>query len=1212
MRTIAKKSLEGVKNKMKEHIHSRIAKILVVLALAVVASVMFVFVGCNNECAHENTHNEVVAAATCTTEGITRTVCDDCGHVTESKTAALGHDWDEGTVVAATCTAGGYTLQTCSRCTAQRQVESTEPTGHTWNEGKVVAATCTTGGYTLQTCEACGAQQQVNPTEPTGHNYAIDESKTVAGTCLTNGSVTYVCADCGDTYTEQTALGQHNYEKVTVASTCTTAGYTAERCTVCGNERNRENLPLAKHNFERDDEHSYAATCTVDGVEIEVCANCGITNTYTLKATGHKWGEAETVAPTCTKDGYSIHTCTVCNTEQRYATVEAAGHKWDNETVLTQEPTCTERGYSYVPCLNCTERQTIDILDPLGHSFVYSTKTVITPATCTTNGSMTAPCTRCGTMHTYTGNQLAAMDADDLNALNIPTEVFEKAEYNLVNTGAYPTEDGAFTFLVSPHHDYAHDNKYACVTMETKADGTELWNKCNRCKTEWETVDHTMPAGALPCVSMYNNDAMSAAEKAKYDEATQKAYAYACTVCGGLQAIQNHDFAVYNLDPDKNTGNPMFDPWEDCTFILSDDQSMTELTCEDYLICKDCNHIEVAAPHTRPTIDDKGYYNTCGHGHLCLICELELTMPLKHNTSTVVSNEANAFYMGEEKIGYLAPTCTEDGYNVTFCKGCVDRSAYEEVVWEEGVNYTKTSIDKLNHYDWATGKFTTETVSRKGDDEVINCLDGTWYRDICNTCDAYRISVKPTLYTKSKGEFVELKTEEAYNNAVDAGTGIYTAANDEAKVNSALDQTSWKNDRYGRPWTDENGYYGGKEPGEHSWQLLPLEEYTDAQLKQYQAINCVDNGYMLLYCPVCGNVDGDGTVSHVQTWAEFRHKTNSESEYSLATYAWLAGYTWTEDDKTNGSTLYGDQDGNGVVNIVDKLISDMKAKGTWHKGAMNECGHDLCSACTFGNHNPQYAIDIIFHVDLKFENISQFAFYSCRNNAQNQERLTNTLNELIYSATAQGKVYNFAYYTDPNFTTETTIAEFFIATITSDSDIQNFADKTLYVKLAEEVDLNGKNEYFDTTFNAATINWYKYQGDENYRLDVEFSIYHDQIDYRDIQSITVEVADGETVLASAVSEGEALEKLWKAAAGSASWATGPDGSFVQDAQWLSVGWFCRDLDKTTNEEGNWIFAYDDSFVNGQELKGCTVTITIVTDTATWVSTQTVTASIAKV
>ena len=1177
---------------MKEHIHSRIAKILVVLALAVVASVMFVFVGCNNECAHENTHTEVVAAATCTTEGITRTVCDDCGHVTESTTAALGHDWDEGTVVAATCTAGGYTLQTCSRCTAQRQVEPTEPTGHTWDAGKVVAATCTTGGYTLQTCTVCGAQQQVNPTEPTGHNYAIDESKTVAGTCLTNGSVTYVCADCGDTYTEQTALGQHNYEKVTVASTCTTAGYTAERCTVCGNERNRENLPLAKHNFERDDEHSYAATCTVDGVEIEVCANCGITNTYTLKATGHKWGEAETVAPTCTKDGYSIHTCTVCNTEQRYDTVEAAGHKWDNEKVLTQEPTCTERGYTYVPCLNCTERQTIDILDPLGHSFVYSTKTVITPATCTTNGSMTAPCTECGTMHTYAGNQLAAMTENELNALNIPKEVFEKAEYNLVNKGAYPTEDGAFTFLVSPGHDYADENKYACVTAITKDDGTELWNKCNRCGTEWETVDHTMPEGALPCVSIADNENYKG-DTSKLTQEEKEKYAYVCKVCGQPQEVQEHDFAKYQLV----SGNPfMGDPYK-CEYEPYEDQSI-RVDCTVYLICNDCDHIEVGAPHTRPDADDLGYYNTCGHGHLCTVCKLELTMPLDHNLNGWSNASNPVVFDKENNLGYVAPTCTEVGYQYHYCTSCVARS-YEDVEWVEGENYTVEEIEALNHYDWTAGHFKTIEVSRTGDDDVISCLTGTYYRDICNECGAVRISVKPTFYkrTESAGEaiYTEL-TEETFAKAKE-DNNIYTAKSLDSKIEDVnLTKLSWTTDVYGRDWTDAVGNYGGREPGEHDWWILPLESYTKAQLAEYQAVNCVDDGWMILYCPDCGNPSLEvGAEGRVQTWAEFKHNPASDREYSLATYAWLSGYN---QDNMEGIT---DQNGDGVKNVIDVMITDMKAKGTWHKGAMIPCGHDYCYDCVTGNHNPQYYLDVTFKNGVIAA--QQIPYYSCRTDAENLARLEGILDEL--KASAAPDMYAFTYYSNSSFTAEIADLKAYFVGIAADGS-QQYINKPLYIA-AEKVDLDDKdNTIFNTSFNNKPAYWY---GEEDKQvLDIEFYFNNNEIDYTTITSIRVEIKNTTgAVVAQADAEGQVLQNLWDA---SYEWGLGwdqNDDNVLDNPEklWVSIGGFCSDNTAETNSDNTWIFS-NMSIENGASLKDYTVTVTITTDAATFVSTSTIT------
>ena len=309
-----KKSLEGVKNKMKEHIHSRIAKILVVLALAVVASVMFVFVGCSSECAHENTHEVTLATATCTSEGTVQTVCDKCNEVIKTEhPAALGHDWDEGTVVAATCTAGGYTLQTCSRCDATRQINPTEPVEHQWKDTTVVAATCTAGGYTLQTCELCGATRETNPTN---------------------------------------ALG-HTWEAISQAATCGEAGYTAQKCSVCGAIQGMQTIP-ATGNHTWVAGKTVAATCVTDGYTEYTCSVCGATKQeITQKATGHKWVNDKVLVEeaTCTENGYYYLECANCDERQTLDVIEPLGHdyEWSVATALT----CTTDGTIEGVCSRC-------------------------------------------------------------------------------------------------------------------------------------------------------------------------------------------------------------------------------------------------------------------------------------------------------------------------------------------------------------------------------------------------------------------------------------------------------------------------------------------------------------------------------------------------------------------------------------------------------------------------------------------------------------------------------------------------------------------------------------------------------------------------------------------------------------------------------------------------------------------------------------------
>lgn len=297
---------------MKGHIHSRIAKLLVVLALAVVASVMFVFVGCSSECEHEKTHTETVAA-TCTTAGSTKTVCDDCGETIKTEPiAALGHKWDEGKVVAATCAAGGYTLKTCTVCGAQQQTDLTEALPHAWKNTTTVEATCEKDGYTEQTCEACGATRRVNIVAAEGHKW---ENKEVAATCGTAGRTYQECSVCHEIRNQVTipATGEHNWEKGdTVAVTCTTNGYTEYECSVCHATKQDDVVNATGHVPDKENVLRVEPTCTVDGYTWLACKKCGeLVDTITiLKATGHTYEWKVTKELTCTTDGTITGTCT--------------------------------------------------------------------------------------------------------------------------------------------------------------------------------------------------------------------------------------------------------------------------------------------------------------------------------------------------------------------------------------------------------------------------------------------------------------------------------------------------------------------------------------------------------------------------------------------------------------------------------------------------------------------------------------------------------------------------------------------------------------------------------------------------------------------------------------------------------------------------------------------------------------------------------------
>lgn len=319
---------------MKGHIHSRIAKLLVVLALAVVASVMFVFVGCSSECEHANTHVE--STATCTKDGVDKTICNDCGatiKTTEHK--AEGHDWDEGKVVAATCAAGGYTLQTCTVCGMQQQTNLTEALPHAWKNTTTVEATCEKDGYTEQTCEACGATRRVNIVAAEGHKW---EDKEVAATCGTAGRTYQECSVCGEIRNQVTipATGAHNWEKGdTVAATCITDGYTEYECSVCHATKQDDIVNELGHDWDVETVYRQEPTCTMDGYTYNKCDRCGERDRIDLlDATGHTYEWKVTKALTCTTDGTITGTCKDCDAKVSYTADQYAALDEKQQTAL--------------------------------------------------------------------------------------------------------------------------------------------------------------------------------------------------------------------------------------------------------------------------------------------------------------------------------------------------------------------------------------------------------------------------------------------------------------------------------------------------------------------------------------------------------------------------------------------------------------------------------------------------------------------------------------------------------------------------------------------------------------------------------------------------------------------------------------------------------------------------------------------------------------
>ena len=290
----------------------------------------------------EYTYIDTVIAPTCTEQGYTLHTCneDESKSYKDNYTAALGHDWDEGTETqAATCTADGVKTFTCSRCNETR-TEAIPATGHQTEVRNAKEATCTTDGYTGDmVCTVCGEVIEAGEAIPaTGHQTEVRNAK---------------------------------------EATCTTDGYTGDTvCTVCGEVIEAgETIPAAGHTF-------VDGKCTVCG-EADPDYRPEIEYTYTDTV----------VAPTCTEQGYTLH---ICNEDEsksyKDSYTDALGHDWDGKNLgakckrcgtdlfvfdHTVEATCQDGGYDvYVSVEDPSQIRMTNFTDPVDHTFVDGKCTV--------------------------------------------------------------------------------------------------------------------------------------------------------------------------------------------------------------------------------------------------------------------------------------------------------------------------------------------------------------------------------------------------------------------------------------------------------------------------------------------------------------------------------------------------------------------------------------------------------------------------------------------------------------------------------------------------------------------------------------------------------------------------------------------------------------------------------------------------------------------
>lgn len=330
------------------------------------------------------------------------------------------HTWAEEKEIdkEATCGEAGYKSIHCVLCGMidESTIETIPATGnHSWNEGRItLQPTCIQKGTKVYTCEVCGETKE-EELDYADHVWDTDYTVDVEPTCSSLGSKSIHCSVCDvkqkgtDTEVPMTA---HTWDAGTVTKepTCIQEGIMTYICTVCGTKKT-EAIDKIAHDYSVEVLVT-APTCDTTGLKRMYCSVCNEADTETeiaVEATGHTWTLTETEDASCSTAGHKVYTCDVCG-DEKTELIAALGHDWAEEKTVDTQSTCTTTGSKSIHCERCGVSQdgTAEDLELAEHTWEEE-KTVDVAATCETAGQMSTHCAVCDAVKKDSAEEIAAL-----------------------------------------------------------------------------------------------------------------------------------------------------------------------------------------------------------------------------------------------------------------------------------------------------------------------------------------------------------------------------------------------------------------------------------------------------------------------------------------------------------------------------------------------------------------------------------------------------------------------------------------------------------------------------------------------------------------------------------------------------------------------------------------------------------------------------------
>lgn len=624
----------------------------------------------------------------------------------------------------------------------------------------------------------------------------------------------------------------------------------------------------------------------------------GNTSAYvTATATGtHTFGDYITsVEPTCTEVGYKHMECSVCGETTADEVIEALGHTWAEDYTTDVAATCKEKGSKSKHCTVCDakDESTVAEIEALGHD---ETVTEVLP-TCTKDGYKLTTCSRCDLWVLVTeGYDATGHTADEAKHAHKDATCKEAGyDYDVCSVCEAKFNE---TVIEKLQHNFSKDvtPENACTGADADGHFYSVW-ECEDCGTKEtnypELKDHDY--------SVKSEEPVTEASCGQ-----NAVYRYTCSRCSAYVDKEERFTALEH----------------DYEWIVD-----TEAKCESagskHLECMNCHDkkapVEIKATGHNLVKDEANYKDaTCGTAGVdakkcnntgCNYTEApEIPATGKHVYEVKLEGEGN----------YLAPTCTEDGYQVYKCTGCdatnkvtLNALGHKHADDDEGtvtkvadcknegeIEYTCTScgesytvvtdIDKTNHdTDGATVvKVVTAATCTKGGSEIRNCktcgsavevttdalghdftkwvvvtpatcVENGEEKLVCSRCGIDCNDAEITDTTRpipATGTHKLTKHDPVDANCTKGGTGLYY---DCSVCGKYFSDEAGANEITAIPTTDPNGHDYG--------------DYITV------AATCSADGYKYKVCSVCG----DKTAKESTGEAKLNHSTEKGAVHTL-------------------------------------------------------------------------------------------------------------------------------------------------------------------------------------------------------------------------------------------------------------------------------------------------------------------------------------------